>query len=428
MRNRQSAINPMDYPECIAYLEKLGNEVLAMEFGLDNIRRVLDALGNPQQKYSSVLIAGTNGKGSVARFLSSVLTRGGYRTASYTSPHLVKLEERFVINNETIDPETFAQFFTRVVEAVGKAGIEFRPTYFETLTALAFLYFAAKEVDIAVLEVGMGGRLDSTNVVEPELSIITPIGLDHQKFLGATVEAIAGEKAGIIHPGRPVLISGQRPEARAVISREAAARGAPLMELENSAIKDVCSRDGRYSFRFRGIRCNLQVYGKHQVENAALAVQAAQFLNGAGFPLPADRIAAGISQATLEGRVQLIGSNPLVIVDGAHNRDAVQNLASFVREHTPPPRNLVFAMMRDKEIGLVLEILKPHFQKIYLTEIRSARSASLEELLQRLPEGIPVAESGEAFRQARLDARTVVVAGSFYLAGQILRPSADMPR
>jgi dihydrofolate synthase / folylpolyglutamate synthase len=410
----------MDYPECLTYLAKLGNEVLAMKWGLDNILRVLVRLGDPHRNYPSVLIAGTNGKGSVARFLGSILSRGGYRTALYTSPHLVRLEERFVIDGETICPGAFARYFTQVIEAIDEADMESRLTYFETLTALAFLYFAEEKVDLAVLEVGMGGRLDSTNVVDPVLSIITRVGLDHQEFLGSTLDAIAREKAGIIHPGRPVLISGQRGEVRAAIIEQAAAKGAQLLELEEAAIQDVRSKDGRYSFSFRGIVYSPQLYGKHQVENAALAVQAAQFLNGAGFPLPADSIAAGISQATLEGRVQLIGSDPLVIVDGAHNRDAIENLAAFVREHTPPPRNLVFAMMRDKEIGLVLETLKPLFQTVYLTEVRSARSASLEQLLGLLPEGVPIPDPSEALRQAMMGAETVIVTGSFYLVGQIM--------
>jgi dihydrofolate synthase / folylpolyglutamate synthase len=422
IRNPQSAIRnpPMDYRESIAYLERFGNEVLTMKFGLDTIGRILAGLGDPQFAYPSVLIAGTNGKGSVAGFLSSILTRGGYRTALYTSPHLVRPEERFVVDDAAIGPEDFARCLTRVVEAIDRAGLESRPTYFETLTALAFLYFAEERVDAAVLEVGMGGRLDSTNVVDPAFSIITPVGLDHQKFLGETIREIAGEKAGIIHSRRPVLISRQRPEARKVIINDAASKGAPLFELDEAAIQDVYSLDGRYSFRFRGAAYHLQMYGRHQVENAALAVQAAQLLNEAGFQLSDASMRAGIGQAYLKGRLQQIGTRPLVFLDGAHNRDAAENLAAFIREHTQVPRHLVLAMMRDKEIDEVLKIFKPLFETIYLTVVPSARSASLEDLLRLLPKGVPVPDPEEALRQAKSGAQTVVVSGSFYLVGNIL--------
>ena len=274
----------MDYDECLAYLDRLGNEVLTMKFGLETIRRLLESLGDPHLKYPSVLIAGTNGKGSVASFLNSVSTAAGIRNGVYTSPHLLRPEERIVVDDLPVRPQVLAACLSRVVETVDPLKLPSHPTYFEILTATAFLCFVEQGVELAILEVGMGGRLDSTNVVDPVLSILTPVGLDHQTFLGATLEAVAGEKAGILHEEQLALMAPQRSEVRQVLVSEAASKKVELTELDASTIQCRGSADGKYTFGFHGAEYTLSMCGRHQVENAALAIQAFELLEGARIP------------------------------------------------------------------------------------------------------------------------------------------------
>ena len=391
-----------------------------MKLGLKTIRQLLRILGNPHQRYPSVLIAGTNGKGSVARFLSSMLSCSGYRTGLFTSPHVVDLEERLVVDDHAIRSEEFARHFTRVVRAIEKSGFEHHPTYFETLTATAFVYFAEEQVDIAVLEVGLGGRLDSTNVVEPVLSVITPIGLDHQQALGHTIEQIASEKAGIIHSDRPVLVSEQRPQARQVVLREAANRKARVIELDPSSLRWSHAGEGRYALDFRGYSCRLPVNGRHQVQNAATAIEALAILDGHGFPHSPDSVPEGIRRTRLSGVIEKVGDDPMFLVDGGHNQDAADALAAFVEAHSPPPRSLVLAMMRDKEAEQVLRRLQPLFDRVFLTQFRSARAATAEELKRIYPSGISEPDPIRACERASVSSATVVAAGSFYLVGEIL--------
>jgi dihydrofolate synthase / folylpolyglutamate synthase len=409
----------MDYSESVAYLSRLGNEVLTMKFGLQTIRDLLAALGNPQRSYPAVLIAGTNGKGSVARFLGNLLTASDFRVGLYSSPHLVRLEERFVIGMDLIQPDEFARNLSAVTAAIGRLGLAAHPTYFETLTAVAFLYFAQARIDVAVLEVGMGGRLDSTNVVDPLLSVITPVGHDHQQYLGHSIGQIAAEKAGIIHVGRPVLTAPQQPEAMAVIREVAEERGSPLHVLDLGQIGSSASPEGLYSIELAGVRARLKLPGQHQVQNAALAVRAADLL-GPQFTVSPAACARGLSETQLPGRIQRIAENPTVILDGAHNREAAMNLAAYLEEHTCPPRSLVFGMMRDKEVRAVAGILAPLFEQVLLCEVDSPRSASIGELLKVFPKGIPSSPS-QALQAAARTAATIVVTGSFYLVGQFLK-------
>ena len=410
----------MDHSECLEYLDRLGDEVLTMKLGLTTIRRLLQILDSPHQRYPSVLIAGTNGKGSVARFLRAMLSCSGYRTGLFTSPHVVDLEERFVIGDRTIPSEEFARHFTRVAKAIENLGFDHHPTYFETLTATAFLYFAEEEVDIAVLEVGLGGRLDSTNVVEPVLSVITPIGLDHQQALGHTIEQIASEKAGIIHPGRPVLVSEQRPQARRVVLQEATNLKARMFELDPRSVRWSDAGQGKYSLDFRGYNCRLPLNGRHQVQNAAIAIEALSILDDYGFPHSPDSVPEGIRRTRSSGVIEKVGDDPMFLVDGGHNQDAAEALATFVGAHSFPPRSLVLAMMRDKEVGQVLRRLQPLFDQVFLTQFRSERAATVEELKRICPSGIPEPDPIRACKRASVSSTTVVAAGSFYLVGEIL--------
>jgi len=409
----------MDYPECLEYLNRLGNEVLTMKFGLDSIRRLADSLGKPHEKFKAVLVAGTNGKGSVARMLSGILQAGGLRIGLYTSPHVVSLRERFAVNGQSIDERTFARHFSRVVSVIAQGGLPQHPTYFETLTAVAFLYFEEAGVDVAVLEIGMGGRLDSTNIVDPLLSIIMPIGLDHQAQLGNTLTEIAGEKAGIIHPGRPVLAAPQHEEALRVIEARASQHDSPLTVFDPDLVQIRGSDEGRYRFALRGTEYQLRMFGKHQVLNAAVAIEAARSIDGIRVTEQACR--EGVQGAWMPGRIDRIARDPDVFLDGGHNRDAALVLAEFVVENTKQPRALVFGMMRDKDAVEVASILRPLFKTVFLTPIGSPRAAPLEMLKRAFPEGVAVCDAAEGIERARQGAATVVVAGSFYLVGEVLR-------
>lgn len=417
----------MDYSECLDYLRRVGNEVLGMRFGLETIRSLLRELGDPHLKCRSVLIAGTNGKGSVARFLQAVLVQSGLRSGLYTSPHLVRVNERFLIGTDPISDQRLAACFSDVVKAIETTRLPAPPTYFELLTAVAFHFFAREEVEIVVLEVGMGGRLDSTNVAPPLLSILTPIGMDHQKFLGERLDQIAGEKAGIIHPGRPVLTSRQQESALRVIETTAGRLEAPLVRLDDSEIWDVDDQQGRYRFRFRGCAPRLRAYGFHQVENAALALRAAELLKKDYPKINLSGSAEAVSGVLPAGNLHKIGSAPDVFLDGGHNPDAARILARFVDSHSEPPRSLVFGAMRDKDISGMLKILGPRFQHVFLTRVDSPRSAGLEELQAQAPQAIPVGDPLQALERAGSEVRSVFVTGSLYLVGAILKGKGIEP-
>jgi dihydrofolate synthase/folylpolyglutamate synthase len=412
----------MNYVQCLTYLEKLGDEVMTMKFGLETIRALLEALGNPHLKYPSVLIGGTNGKGSVARFLNSICTACEIRNGLYTSPHLIRVEERIVVDQGPIDSERFAHHLTRVVDAIQGLKCSFHPTYFEVLTAVAFLYFLEQKVELAILEVGMGGRLDSTHVVDSLLAILTPVGLDHQRFLGETLEEVAFEKAGILERAKSALMAPQRSQVRRVFQREAAKNKVELQELHSGTIQWSESSDGKYAFRFHEIDIQLPLYGQHQVENAALAIQAAEILGQSGCSVSSRCMRKGIEETLWMGRIQVFETDPKVVLDGAHNVEAAKALVNFLNHHTQAPRALLFAMMSDKDIAPVLKILGASFERIYLTRVNSRRAASIEELKKLCPSGIAVEDPFAAYRQALASpVATVVAAGSFYLVGEILK-------
>ena len=410
----------MDYSECLAYLRRLGDEVLTMRLGLKPFRALLGQLDHPHRRFPSVVVAGTNGKGSVTRFLGSIMSSCGLRTAVFTSPHVVRLEERFVVDGNPISRREFAACFSQVAEAIRQAELRFHPTYFETVTATAFQYFARRRVDLAILEVGMGGRLDSTNAVDPRLSVITRIGLDHQAQLGNTVEEIAVEKAGVLRPATPLLLSPQRKEVRRVLGERAAHVGAPVHDLDLPQLHPLEERQGRYSFSFRGTQYRLGMHGRHQVENAGVAIQASEILEGQGFDRNRTGVREGVEKAGSLGVLQKIEGRPPVYLDGGHNRDAAANLAAFLRAHTRPPRTLVFGIMRDKDIDVVLGILAPLFERIVFTSFKSARAAAPQRLTEACPRGLVVPDPVRALRRALEAGATTVVAGSFYLVGEIL--------
>jgi dihydrofolate synthase/folylpolyglutamate synthase len=411
----------MNYEECLAFLNRLGNEVLTMKFGLETIRRLLGALDSPEKSFQSVLVAGTNGKGSVARYLDAMARKAQIRTGLFTSPHLVNLTERIRIAGDEIEREQFADSFTEVVAAVQRLERKPHPTFFELVTATGLLCFARAGVDLAVLEIGMGGRLDSTNAVDPVLSLITAIDYDHQQYLGNTLTQIAREKAGIMRRGKPVVSSLQLPEATAALIEAARETGANLHFADPSDLVQTPDQKGRWKFTFDSTEFQLGACGRAQVGNALLAIHAARNLGHRGFEIGTDSIQAALQGTEFKGVLWRVSENPTVLVDGGHNPGAARILADYVGTFTARPRTLVFGMMKDKDLGAVTRILDPLFDQVLLTRIDSPRAAEPTRLLEAWPRGVIFESSDEAYRAALGGSSTVVVAGSFFLAGEITR-------
>jgi dihydrofolate synthase/folylpolyglutamate synthase len=427
----------MNYLECVSYLAALGHELRGVKFGLEAITTILASLGYPQQQYLTAIVAGTNGKGSTSAILASILEHAGYRTGLYTSPHLVRVNERIQVNRCDISDEDFARSFSEIQQAVGRLleqkSLESRPSFYEFLTATAFLHFAQAQVDFAVLEVGLGGRLDATNITQPRVAVITNIDLDHQEFLGSTHAAIAGEKAGVIKAGRPVVSTCAHPEAAEVIRRRCAELGAPLVETSAlSRLANLRHRQGRYEFDFAlngdyFPNLVLPLLGRFQVENAVAAVTAAWQLRQEGLKISYAAILEGLRHAAWPGRLEKIHDRPLVLLDGAHNPAGARAIAAFVREHLPGRRlRLVYASMRDKAIGEISEILFPLAAEVYITRPDQPRAASPEEILAAArcqPSQIVIeAKPRRALEracQASAPEDVVLAVGSLFLVGAL---------
>jgi dihydrofolate synthase/folylpolyglutamate synthase len=433
----------MSFEEAIKYLYGLGNETLAMKLGLESVRALAGALGDPQRKFPAVHIAGTNGKGSTAAMTASVIRSSGLRAGLYTSPHLVSITERIRIDGDEIAPDEFARLAT-VVRAAGErlvaeSALPAPPTFFEQVTMIAYLYFAEKKVDLAVLEVGLGGRLDATNICEPVVTAITRIGFDHQKYLGDTLASIAGEKAGIVKPGAPVVVAPQPPEAMNVIAARCEEMNAPMI-LTSEPFDVEATGDsenvGRYRFRYRtspgcedkdeyALRLGLR--GRHQITNAAVAIHIAERLRIAGFDVPQPAIVEGLNNAEWPGRLELIRPSPSqapLLLDGAHNTDGAQALRDFLDESfRSAPITIIFGAMADKAIGEMGAILFPAANHLVVTSIdspRAARPSAIAEAAHR--DVIRMENAGdalnEAFRITPLDG-LIVVCGSLFLVGAI---------
>jgi dihydrofolate synthase/folylpolyglutamate synthase len=434
----------------------LGHELAqtpSQKFDLAHMRVLLEALEHPERKFPAVLIAGTNGKGSTAATLSSILQASGYRTGLYTSPHLVRINERIRIDGATIADDDFAgihDLVDRTAERlVGENELPWHPSFFEMLTAIAFEYFAREKVDIAVLEVGMGGRLDATNVVEPLVSVITDISLDHQKFLGDTLTEIAREKAGIIRADRPLVTLPQTPEANDVLGNTILNLGARAVSAvpyvppvsPNSAQylrpseQEKAGYVARYPLQVLGseIIVETPLVGRHQLRNIALAIAAAEELSHERFPkITPATIERGIRETHWPGRFQILaaaGDHPEVVFDVAHNPAgawALRSTLSAAYEDRPP--TFVFGAMRDKAIGEIAEILFPLAERVIATHAdnpRAATPAEIREAAHRVAVEIDEAHDvPTALATARSAAGTkglVVVTGSIYIVGEAMR-------
>jgi dihydrofolate synthase / folylpolyglutamate synthase len=398
--------------------------------GLDRMQAILDVAGHPEQMVPAVLVAGTNGKGSTAATLASILKRAGYRTGLYTSPHLVRLEERWKIDGQAVTGESLRESLNELRRHGERAG--FPPTYFEALTLLAFLIFRDHRCDVAVLEVGMGGRLDATNVVDPILSVITSIELDHQEWLGETIEEIAVEKAGIARRGAPLLANSRWPKALEAISRRCGEVGCDLHVLDDEVeIGEISvgleSLDVQLQTRSAGYRIRSPLTGEHQVENLALAVRSAELLSSRFDRIDHSAITEGVARTRWRGRLESFRlPDRLVLVDGAHNPSGAETAARFIERFLPRPRLLVFGALGDKDVRSMLGALYGCADRMILTTPDSDRAIDPATLMEMLDGAVPaevIRNDGEAIEASlrREQVGSVIICGSLYLAGTAVR-------
>jgi dihydrofolate synthase/folylpolyglutamate synthase len=402
-----------------------------VKFGLETIRSLLDRIGNPEREFACVHIAGTNGKGSTAALLELILRRSGYRTGLYTSPHLIDMRERIQVAGRRIGRAEVVGLLERVKSGIEAAGA----SYFEALTALAFDYFARQKVSIAVIETGLGGRLDATNVVDPVLTVITEIGRDHMNFLGNTLESISAEKAGILKSGVPCIAGTKRKKVRGFLELAAAAKPCPILFSWKSV-------------RIRGLRCTdegswfdaesggsrygnlyLKLLGSHQIDNARTVLAAVDALRKRGIAIPEKAVREGFAKVVWRARLEVLRRDPLVLLDSGHNPAGIRTLARAIRTLFRFDRFiLVFGVLADKDYRRMLEAVAPLADKIILTRPRSERAADPESLARlRCLEGKDVSVIPEipgawtaALRSARKN-DLVCGTGSMYFVGEVLK-------
>jgi dihydrofolate synthase / folylpolyglutamate synthase len=446
----------MTYENSVEQLYALGHELASTpshKFDLAYVREMLAALGNPERRFPSVLIAGTNGKGSTAATLASTLRAGGYKTALYSSPHLVSINERIRVNGEPIADVEFSEMYDRVQRAaqalLGQGKLPWHPSFFEMLTVMAFEYFASVAVDIAVLEVGMGGRLDATNVVDPAVSVIADVALDHEKYLGNTVGEIAREKAGIIRSHGVVVTLPQHPEANDVIGNtilEKNARGVSAVKyvpLTSPGAAElwaghVASKRGRNRYPLTVMDAEIVVdsplVGRHQFRNIALAIAAAEELRQFGFAVTPKQIEQGIRETDWPGRFQVIAPSAAtggreLVLDVAHNPAGAWALRAALSENFPNrPLTLVFGAMRDKAVQEISDILFPTAEHVVLTNVSNPRAATIKELMQAASRSGADLHAEETVSAAlsRAQAMTppegvIAVTGSIFLVGEAMQ-------
>jgi len=446
----------MSYEQALARMYALGHELHntpSNKFDLAHMRVLLEALEHPERRFPAALIAGTNGKGSTAATLASILQASGIKTGLYTSPHLVRINERIRINGEPISDDDFAgihDLVDRTAERlVSENELPWHPSFFEMLTAIAFEYFAREKVELAVLEVGMGGRLDATNVIEPRVSVITDIDLDHQKFLGNTIAEIAREKAGIIHPGGVVVTLPQTPAANDVIGNailDADARGInavpyvpPISPASAQYLTPSTQRKAGFVSRYplqvmdKEILIESPLVGRHQLRNVALAITSAEELAKQGFSgITPDSIARGIRDTHWPGRFQVLpatADHPEVVFDVAHNPAGAWALRSALSSaYEDRPLIFVFGAMRDKAIRDMAEILFPLAERVIVTHIDNPRAASAAEIHEAAVRAASQLDEAPDVRSALAQARAaagakgvVVVTGSIYIVGEAMR-------
>lgn len=427
----------MQFDEALRYLLSLGHETLSIKLGLRNTELLLDALGNPQAFYPSVQIAGTNGKGSTAVVLDSICRAADLKTGLFTSPHLMTITERIRIGGQEISKSDFARLATTVRDAarrlLDESMIEALPTFFEHVTTIALLAFREAKVDLAILETGLGGRLDSTTVARSETIAITPIALDHQEYLGETLSEIAAEKAAIIHPGVTAIIAPQPPAALDVILRQC--KNCVVKPSVNECTAHIVgvTQDGRARVTFetnqdRYEAVLLGLRGRHQVTNVSVAIRLAESLRERRFHISREAIVRGIEKANHAGRLELHDGRPPLLLDGAHNPSSARALREYLDEFIDGPITLIFGAMRDKNLAAMAKILFPVASRLILTQPDNPRAATIHMLegvasSEVLPESITLRPSSADALQAGYEHTpadgVICVTGSLYLIGEI---------
>ena len=416
----------MNFAESVRFLYSLGHELKTVKWDLDRIATLLAEVGNPHRQGRFIHVAGTNGKGSTCAMLASVLRVSGYRTGFYSSPHLMDPRERIQIDGEIISEQDWCRAFDAVHAAaedlLARELIDAHPSFFETMTAMAFVAFAKAKVDVVVLETGLGGRLDATNLVDPEISVITPIDFDHEAFLGSSIESIAAEKAGIIKPGRPAVFAEQRPEALSVLERKALEVDAPVTLSSYWRVEDLWL--SKFGSRFllsadEEIPIVCPFAGKHQVENARTAVAALRL-----FGVPAAVISKGIEAAEWPGRLERVATDPDIILDGAHNPAGARALAAYIQQFLRrEPVRIVYGAMRDKAVDEVISTLFPLAAEVIVTTPDQPRALNAESLLEVSdhPNIVVAPTVQDAVRLTREKPMTTFITGSLFLVGEARR-------
>lgn len=416
-----------DFRESLAYL--YGLQRFGMVFGLSNIENILRALGNPHEHLKAIHIGGTNGKGSTAAMMASILQESGHRVGLYTSPHMVSFTERIQINSQPISEAEVAGLTARIKKRIEQAEVPQEFTFFDFTTAMAFLYFAESGVDLAIVEVGLGGRLDSTNVVAPLVAVITNVSYEHRDVLGDSLGEIAGEKAGIIKQGVPLVTGVTQDEIFLEFERICREKEAPLYRIGTDFSSE---NEGTGLFRFKGRHWSLSglkvnLWGEHQIGNATMAVGTLEVIEGLGFPVSRESIWRGLEGVNWPGRLEIVRKRPWVVLDGAHNPAGAQALREALSENFSYDRcYLLLGIMKDKEVERIVSILAPLSHETILCKPRQDRAAAPERLLKALEavggKGriIPdVAEGLDALLSMAGSNDLICVAGSFYTIGEV---------
>ncbi|MCJ2533369.1 MAG: bifunctional folylpolyglutamate synthase/dihydrofolate synthase [Candidatus Thermoplasmatota archaeon] len=424
----------MGYSELVQWMFNL--ERFGIKLGLENMTEYLSRIENPHKCFRSVHVTGTNGKGSVCAFLASILEESGLKVGLYTSPHLVDFRERVKINGQMISEEDVVKLGNELratMEGMAEESGEQQLTFFEFTTGLAFKYFNEQRVDVAVVEVGMGGRLDATNVISPEVSVITRIGQEHTAYLGHTMGQIAREKAGIVKTDIPVVCSDRNPESLSVIRGACERKEAKLILVgKDFGTENVVTRADSTSFdydgrtRISGLRTRL--IGTHQAENAATAIAVTEQMMAAGYSISESAVREGVAKTRLSGRLDIWSNDPLVILDGSHNPEGVRTTVSVIDSLGLTPLTFVVACMEDKDgLGMIAE-LAPYATKMVITEVKTGRSVKATQLAvlakQSFDGEVSVEENVQdamAYALSNASGEGVCAIGSFYLVGDVMR-------
>ncbi|UCE80731.1 MAG: bifunctional folylpolyglutamate synthase/dihydrofolate synthase [Methanobacteriota archaeon] len=427
----------MAYEDLVHWMFSL--ERFGIKLGLENMTEFLSRIGNPHRNFKSVHIAGTNGKGSVCAFLASILSENGLEVGLYTSPHLMDFRERIKVNDSMISQEDVVRIGNELrvaMESMADESSEKQLTFFEFTTGLAFRYFDEQRVDIAIVEVGMGGRLDATNLITPEVAGITRVGLEHTAYLGRTLQDIAREKAGIIKDGVPIVTCEDDPEVLSVFENIGNRKGSmlKLKDRDFSFENRRLTADGSV-FDYRGSRSleelRISLMGEHQVENAAMAIALSEELAAKGFEVSDESIRTGLSQTVWRGRLEILSKDPLILLDGSHNPVGVETAVRALARLDLTPLIYVVACMNDKDAAGVIRALSPTAERIIITQVdtkRSMKVAELHSISERFwsRDIIATDNADEALKIAMTIhgkgvAKGVCFIGSLYLVGEVMK-------